>query len=259
MSKLCSDADRDLFLQAAKLADDEALVAATHCSFVDRMVLDAVGRRVRQVVLIGSGMDTRAFRLDVPPQLKIIEVEEPEVHQAKEEVLSGVGERARCSLRRVGAAADFPATGGLPVQELRGVLDPRRPSLVVVEDLLSLWTETAQARALSEANAMAGNGSRLLAQLRPQHPQPAPDVHGIRRVLRDAGWERVDVVGHKALKTFFPRAPADELAVLVVAEKGAPVTPRRPPAARGGGGGGASGAGNAGGAGPGAGPREATF
>lgn len=250
VSQLSLSHERDAFMKTAQSASDAALVAATHCSFVDKMVLDAVGRRLRQIVFLGSAMDTRAFRLDVPPQLKIVEVDEAEVHQAKEAVLAEAGERARCALHKVDAMADFISEGALPIPALSKVLDSRRPSLFIVDDLLSLWTQEAQCRALAEAGSIAGSGSRLLAQLRPQPPKPFPDIDSIRSVLHVAGWERIDVVGHKALSRFFPRAPTDEVAVLVVAERGAPVSPGRPPAERG-----RPMGGDAGGSGP----REASF
>eukprot|EP00971_Amphidinium_carterae_P104447 2068290-Amphidinium_carterae.1 len=58
------------------------VVESSHTAFVDRLVatllyalvMDAVGRRIRQIVSFGAGFDCRPYRLDVPPQLKIVEV-----------------------------------------------------------------------------------------------------------------------------------------------------------------------------------------
>eukprot|EP00747_Dinoflagellata_sp_TGD_P046915 gnl/TRDRNA2_/TRDRNA2_144704_c1_seq1.p2 gnl/TRDRNA2_/TRDRNA2_144704_c1~~gnl/TRDRNA2_/TRDRNA2_144704_c1_seq1.p2 ORF type:complete len:232 (+),score=51.10 gnl/TRDRNA2_/TRDRNA2_144704_c1_seq1:42-698(+) len=194
------------------------------------MLLDAVGRRFRQVVLVGSGMDTRAYRLDLPPQLKIVEIDEPEVHAAKEAVLAEAGLSARCQLRRISApSGTFASAADLPCEALAEVLDVRKPSLFVLLDgVLGSWPADRHTAALAAVGELAGSGSRIIAQIRaPEGATAAEAALACRDALEDAGWVRIDVVGNKALMRLFRRAPPDRAALLVVAERGAAAAPPR--------------------------------
>lgn len=215
-------------LEASPEAELEADAAGAHGAFIDRMVLDAVGRRLRQVVLLGSGLDCHAYRLDLPPQLKILEVDEAAILSAKQGLLEGLGERARCIVRHVPASERFAEAGELPREAIAAALDVRRPSLFVLGGLLDAWPRALYAEALGAVASIAGSGSRLLAPIRGGTASSAE----ARAALEEAGWSRVDVVGEAALKRLFPRAPPDSVVQLLVAERGAASSPGRPPPTR---------------------------
>ena len=87
---------------AAQLAGDEMIaevipkvkeyenrgtpVVAVRTRFFDDFLM-SVARSIRQVVILGAGMDTRAFRLTWHPDTQLYEIDKPEVLQLKESLL----------------------------------------------------------------------------------------------------------------------------------------------------------------------------
>ncbi|CAE8697039.1 unnamed protein product [Polarella glacialis] len=231
----------------------EAEVAGIHGAFLDRIVLDAVGKRLRQVVIIGAGMDTRAYRLELPPQMRIVEVEEAEVSEAKLAVLSAAGHHTRCRL--VSAAVPPAVLSCVPGQAqaaevqaglraaLQANVDLNKPCLLILgEGLLNgVWAGVEEA-VLTELAEVAAEGSRLVAPIHASDTVTASAAAvRLKMALGAAGWTRVDVVGEKSLSRIFFRAPPDDEAVLIVGERGQGQAPGRPspsrePAAGGGGG-----------------------
>lgn len=66
---------------------------------------------VRQVVLLAAGFDTRAFRLEWPPDTVVYEVDRPDLLATKQDTLDEVGAHPRCLRRTVGVdlAGDWTA------------------------------------------------------------------------------------------------------------------------------------------------------
>lgn len=65
----------------------------------DEMVRSRVEQGTDMVINLAAGLDTRPYRLEVPPSLKWIEVDLPGITDYKEQVLAG--EKPRCALERV--------------------------------------------------------------------------------------------------------------------------------------------------------------
>jgi len=211
----------------------ESTIALTHGCFNDRMVLDMASVHQRQVVLIGSGMDTRAYRLDIAPSFKFIEVDLPLVHTLKEEALTGAGQRSRCSVTRLAAPESFDVDASLP-DTLKESLNPKRPTLFLIEGL-ALRAEL-HSKLFEELAAFAKNGSRLVIQLRassfPEDVELPSLAASAVSSLSASGWERANVVSQtnlsKALRGV--EAPPDEEALILVAEKGRNAPPGAPAA-----------------------------
>ncbi|WP_280507985.1 SAM-dependent methyltransferase [Nocardia flavorosea] len=70
---------------------------------VDEHVRESIAAGCRQVVLLGAGLDTRAFRLDLPPDIAFFEVDLPELFDFKEPVLGAHRAHPVCSRRIVAA------------------------------------------------------------------------------------------------------------------------------------------------------------
>ena len=84
-------------MESAARSDSPGLYPVIRTRFFDDFLLDACRRSgVRQVVLAAAGLDTRAFRLNWPPQVRLYEMDLPEVLDAKEEVIEAAGARAIC-------------------------------------------------------------------------------------------------------------------------------------------------------------------
>jgi len=193
--------------------EDAASLAMTQTAFVDRLLMDAVSRRLRQVLLWRSGTDTRAFRLQLPPQVRFIEVDDVHVHEVKSKILEEANARPRCALKRVGS------------EELSGhLLDSKKPSFLVLDNL-SLEDDGVHVESLSKT---AAEGSRIVVQLR--------NLEGVEssawlELLQRCGWARGEQVPEMALRQMFQeRLPSAGGGAVLVAEMGPLQMPGRPAA-----------------------------
>jgi methyltransferase (TIGR00027 family) len=125
----------------------------------DDAVLAAVGQGLRQVVLLGAGLDTRPYRLDLPADLDWYEVDRAEVFADKQPVLDGAV--PRCRRWTVGAdlAGDWAAA--LSAAGFRG----DRRTLWVAEGLLFYLAEESIFALLRTAARLSPPDSLLLADV----------------------------------------------------------------------------------------------
>ncbi len=86
---------------ASKMDDSEivAWVVVIRTCIIDEFIRAAIARGTDTIVNLGAGLDTRPYRMDLPPSLKWIEVDFPSTIAFKEERLKD--ETSRCSLERV--------------------------------------------------------------------------------------------------------------------------------------------------------------
>jgi len=113
----------------------------------------------KQVVLLGAGLDTRAFRLEWPPGTVVFEVDRDEVLKYKAQVLSRSGARSSCT-RRVCLAGDL-AGPDWPGQLLEAGLDASNMSAWLAEGLLFYFRTEDIATVLGHVSRLAVAGSRL--------------------------------------------------------------------------------------------------
>jgi methyltransferase (TIGR00027 family) len=73
-----------------------AWMTAVRTVVIDDYIKEAVARGVQTIVNLGAGLDTRPYRMELPPTLEWIEVDYPDVIAFKEERLRG--ETPRCRL-----------------------------------------------------------------------------------------------------------------------------------------------------------------
>jgi methyltransferase (TIGR00027 family) len=66
---------------------------------IDAFIQDAIAKGVDTVLNLGAGLDTRPYRMDLPKDLRWIEVDYPHVIDLKDERLAG--EQPKCALERV--------------------------------------------------------------------------------------------------------------------------------------------------------------
>src|SRR4051812_9440004 len=95
--------DDDPELATLEAAFEDAVSVRTR--FYDEFVLDAAASACHQVVLLGAGLDSRAFRLTWPADVRLFELDTPEVLTFKERVLSSTGATPRCD--RTTVASDL--------------------------------------------------------------------------------------------------------------------------------------------------------
>src|SRR3981189_1994289 len=61
----------------------------------------AAAAGIRQAVILASGLDARAYRLDWPAGTTVFEIDQPEVIEFKTTTLEGLGAKAKATLRTV--------------------------------------------------------------------------------------------------------------------------------------------------------------
>lgn len=108
-------------------------------------------------MLFGAGLDTRAFRLDLPAASELFELDQPGVLEFKDAVLSAQGADARCRRMAIGIDLRDDWLGALVA---RG-FDPSRPTVWIAEGLLPYLPPDAQARLLTDIGESAAAGSTL--------------------------------------------------------------------------------------------------
>ena len=89
-------------LAAADVDDDESgwklehmpIAMAVRTRFFDAFFRDATQAGIRQAVILASGLDARAYRLDWPAGMTVFEVDQPEVIAFKTTTLAELGRRA---------------------------------------------------------------------------------------------------------------------------------------------------------------------
>jgi methyltransferase (TIGR00027 family) len=145
--------DRGMALARGVLGRDWMMLAiGMRCRFVDELLLRTITEQaIAVVVLLGAGLDARPWRLDLPRDLRWIEVDFPDILQYKAERLASL--MAKCRVERV--AADLnEAAGREAIFRTAG----EGPGLVISEGLLMyLRPETVEELA---AQAPATSGIR---------------------------------------------------------------------------------------------------
>jgi methyltransferase (TIGR00027 family) len=121
---------------------------------MDEIIMRAVRRDgVQTVVNLAAGLDTRAYRLDLPPTLRWFDVDFPDVQRYKRDALTG--ERPRCALEWAPADLADPSARRAV---LARVAAAGGPALAVTEGLLIYLTPeqvTPLARDLHACPALA--------------------------------------------------------------------------------------------------------
>ena len=125
--------------------------------FYDDVVTSAASEGIRQVVALGAGLDTRAYRLDLPPEMHMLEVDQGGVLSYKDHVLNRLGATPVC--RRSAVAADL--CDDWPAALIGAGLDTGHPAVWLAEGLLAYLDPDARRALLASISDMAGPGSRL--------------------------------------------------------------------------------------------------
>ena len=119
-----------------------AVVARTHV--IDRMVAAQVAQGADMVVNLAAGLDTRPYRMKLPPALVWVEVDLPDLLAYKVEKL--VGERPACKLERVACDLSDRASR----RELLGKLNARGRNILAISEGLLIYLSEADVSALAE-------------------------------------------------------------------------------------------------------------
>src|SRR5215468_4699251 len=107
---------------------------AVRTRFYDTYLLQACGQGCRQVVLLAAGLDSRAYRLDFPPGVRLFELDLPPVLAFKERVLAG--HTPNCE--RIAVPVDLSTEWAGALRQAG--FDPTAPTAWLIEGLLIYLT-----------------------------------------------------------------------------------------------------------------------
>ena len=138
---------------------------------------------VRQVVLVASGMDTRAFRLQWPEGTELFELDRPELLQRKARILASEGAKPTCGYHTVGV--DLETSWA---EALSGAgFDASQRSLWLMEGLLFYLPESSVSRLVDEVSALAAPESWLGLDVFNHEMLTSPWTQSWRESLEKAG------------------------------------------------------------------------
>ncbi|WP_443034240.1 class I SAM-dependent methyltransferase [Streptomyces sp. BE147] len=116
----------------------------------------------RQVVLLGAGLDSRAFRLDWPPGCVIFEIDRKEVLAFKHTVLDGLP--ATPTAARVPVPVDLRADWAGALTDAG--FDAAAPSVWLAEGLLFYLTAAAETYLIDTVDRLSAPGSALAFEVK---------------------------------------------------------------------------------------------
>lgn len=163
----------------ADLPENPTLTIRTRF-YDDALVRLLVDRGIGQVVILGAGMDTRAFRLNLPI---VFELDQRPVLELKDSRLATVSATPRC--RRITVGADL--TGEWANELVGAGFDTETSSVFLAEGLLGYLGETNVHRLLAVVDQLTGSGSILLADVSGLSALDAPYMAFWYKRLADNG------------------------------------------------------------------------
>ncbi|MFH8658571.1 class I SAM-dependent methyltransferase [Streptomyces afghaniensis] len=141
--------------QRRRLAVSFSIVIRT--KFLDDLLQQASASGVRQIVLLGAGMDSRAFRMDWPEGTRLFEVDTAAPLDFKASVLRQERAIARCE--RITVAVDLREDW--PAALAAAGHDPAAPTAWIAEGLLIYLPEEAVELLMARISTRSAAGSRM--------------------------------------------------------------------------------------------------
>ncbi|CAN1518683.1 COG3315 O-Methyltransferase involved in polyketide biosynthesis [Mycobacteriaceae bacterium] len=165
---------------------------AVRTHFFDAFFAGAVAAGIRQVVILASGLDSRAYRLEWPAGTVVYEIDQPKVLEYKAAALAKCGAEPTAVRREVpiDLRQDWPAA-------LTAVgFDTTRPAAWLAEGLLMYLPADAQDGLFGQITTLSAPGSRLSVEAIRHHDEERRERMRERwqKMADDIGIERnVDI------------------------------------------------------------------
>ncbi|MGH3373220.1 MAG: SAM-dependent methyltransferase [Actinoallomurus sp.] len=158
--------------------------------FIDDHLIDATTGRCGQVVLLGAGLDTRAFRLPWPDGVNVYEVDVPSVFSFKEQVLddAGAAMAGRSGTRTI-IEADLREDWAARLDG--SSFDRSVPTAWVAEGVLPYLSVEEARHLLTMVSARSAPGSRLVFEHSGKGRQAATVAKSAAHALAMPGAARI--------------------------------------------------------------------
>jgi methyltransferase (TIGR00027 family) len=133
---------------------------AVRTKFFDEFFVSATEAGIRQAVILASGLDSRAYRLDWPAGTMVYEIDQPEVIEFKTRTLADLGAEPTAKRRIVAMDLRYDWPSAL----IEEGFDPNQPTAWSAEGLLGYLPPDAQDRLLDTITELSAPGSRVAVE-----------------------------------------------------------------------------------------------
>ncbi len=161
-------------------------VMAVRTRFFDDFFIEATDAGIRQAVILASGLDARAYRLQWPAGTVVYEIDQPKVIEFKNATMSSIGAAPTAERR----AVSIDLREDWPAELRRNGFDDSKPTAWTAEGLLVYLPPEAQDRLFDDIAALSAPGSRLATEY---HPDAGASIgrraEAIREQWREHGFD----------------------------------------------------------------------
>jgi methyltransferase (TIGR00027 family) len=155
----------DIDAEAAAIFEHMRGYQAVRTHFFDAHFAAATDAGIRQVVILASGLDSRAYRIEWPAGTTVYEIDQPKVLEYKASTLESHGATPSADRREVAIdlRQDWPAA------LIAEGFDPKAPTAWLAEGLLMYLPADAQDRLFTQISELSAPGSRIAAETAANH------------------------------------------------------------------------------------------
>ena len=146
--------------EAAAIFEYMQSYQAVRTHFFDEFFGTAVAAGIRQVVILASGLDSRAYRLDWPAGTTVFEIDQPKVLEYKTATLAA--HNAKPSAERHEVPIDLRQDW--PAALCDAGFDPSRTTAWLAEGLLMYLPAAGQDRLFEQISRLSAAGSRIAVE-----------------------------------------------------------------------------------------------
>ncbi|GAA5200406.1 SAM-dependent methyltransferase [Microbacterium jejuense] len=151
-------------LDAVPAVEQSLLLGATYIGMRTRFIDDELrAGALRQIAILGSGLDTRAWRLDWPAGTRVFELDSPEVVTFLSGTMDAVAPAPTADRRVVAADVTAPWASAM----VRSGFGPGEPTHWVLEGLLPYLSSPDQSALLDDVIDLSAPGSRAVIERAP--------------------------------------------------------------------------------------------
>jgi methyltransferase (TIGR00027 family) len=162
---------------------------AVRTHFFDAFFDTAVAAGIRQVVILASGLDSRAYRIEWPTGTDVFEIDQPKVLEYKTQKLAEHGVQPSATLHHVPVDLRFDWPAALTAAGF----DTAKPTAWLAEGLLMYLPSDAQDRLFENVTALSAPGSRIAAETAGKHADDRREEMRKRfeRISKELGIDKV--------------------------------------------------------------------
>lgn len=134
---------------------------AARTRYIDAFFTEAGDAGIRQVVILASGLDARAYRLPWAPGTTVYEIDQPQVIEFKTATIAELGATPTAEVRNV----PIDLRHDWPTALRQAGFDARQPAAWAAEGLVGFLPPEAQDRLLDQITELSADGSQLVAEV----------------------------------------------------------------------------------------------